>query len=148
MPALRHIARNRKGQALVEFLFAFPVLMLLIVGILEFSRLYYTRLTVRHAVAEAARFGVTGQQLTDPETGDFLSRSESIIQVMMDRARGLSLDVENIVMDPADGGGPGDLVRIQANYRFNFLSAAIIRSFAPPYVDFTVATSVRNEPIF
>ncbi len=146
--ALRRLGRDQGGQALVEFVLVVPLLMLLVVGIFEFSRLHYTRLTIRHAVAEAARFGVTGQRLADPESGELLTRSASIVQVMTDRARGLSVDVEQIRMDPADGGLPGEIVRIEATYRFNFLTAAIIRSFAPPFVDFTVATSVRNEPVF
>lgn len=144
----RLLRRSRSGQALVEFLYAIPVLMLLVVGIFEFSRQYYTRLTVRHAVSEAARFAVTGQQLVDPETGDPMSRAESIIRTMNERATGLTLKVEEIQVDPSDGGGPGEIVQIRATYRAYFLSAPLVRSFAPEFTEFTVATTVRNEPVF
>lgn len=145
---LRRSQKWRSGQALVEFLFAVPVLLLLMVGVFEFSRQYYTRLTVRHAVSEAARFAVTGQQLVDPESGETLSRAESIIMTINESASGLTLDVEGIEVDPADGGGPGEIVQIRATYRVYFLSARLVRSFAPEFTEFTVATTVRNEPVF
>lgn len=122
--------------------------MILILGVFEFSRHFYTRLTARHAVAEAARFGATGQQLTDPDTGDPMSRAESIVLIINRGAAGLRLQVMEIGLDPADGGGPGDVVRVQARYAFEFGSARLIRSFAPPLVEFVVTTTVRNEPIF
>lgn len=145
---LRRVRRDRSGQALVEFTLAVPVLMLLFVGIFEFSRHYYTRLTIRHAVTEAARFAATGQQLTDPDSGETMTRAESIVAVMQRGTAGLALDVDRIVIDPPDGGGPDEVVRIQATYRFEFLGAAIIRQFAPPFVEFTVATTIKNEPVF
>jgi uncharacterized protein (UPF0333 family) len=52
--------KNEKGQALVEFSVSLPVLLLLIVGILEFSRLGGTLLMVNYGAREGARIAALG----------------------------------------------------------------------------------------
>lgn len=147
---VRRFGRMRgkpRGTATVEFVMTMPMVLLLFVGIFEFSRHYYVRLNVRNAVAEAARFAATGQTLLDAE-GEEMTRAESIVSVIISRARGLNLDVDGIVIEPADGGGPDEIVRIQAGYRFEFMAAPLIGQFAPPVIEFTVATTFKNEPVF
>ncbi len=147
---LKNIGRrlDERGQGAVEFALVLPALVLLLMGIFEFTRHYHARLTVRHAVSEAARFGSTGQLLIDPESGETMSRAASIIAAMQRSAGGLDLDVEQIILDPADGGGPNDVVRMVATYRFTFMDSPLVRSFAPPFAEFTVATTFKNEPVF
>lgn len=50
---------SKRGQGLVEFALAFPVFLLIILGIFEFGRLMFTYSTVFTASREAARFGAT-----------------------------------------------------------------------------------------
>ena len=47
-----------KGQALVEFAVVVPLLMLLILGLFEFGRIYNAKLVVTQAVREGARRAV------------------------------------------------------------------------------------------
>ena len=96
---------NARGSVAVEFLFAIPIVLFLFFGIFELGRHYYTRLTLRHAVAEAARFAVTGRTLDDPNTGNPMTRAESIQLVIQRSAQNLGVDVAQIVIIPADGGG-------------------------------------------
>jgi Flp pilus assembly protein TadG len=48
-------ARGRRGQAAVEFALVLPVLLLLIVGVLEFARAWNLHQTLTDAVREGAR---------------------------------------------------------------------------------------------
>jgi Flp pilus assembly protein TadG len=48
---------SEKGATLVEFAFVFPLLMLLLFGIIEFGRLITTFVTVSTASREGARYG-------------------------------------------------------------------------------------------
>ena len=137
-----------RGQSAVEFLFALPMVLFLLSGIFEFGRHYYTRLTLRHAVGEAARFAVTGNVLPDPQTGDPMTRSQSIVQTIVDRAGDLNVSVSNLAITPANGGGPGEVVTITATYRYTFVLTPIARLFGPGYVDFSVSTTMMNEPAF
>lgn len=127
---------------------ALPLVLMLLSGIFEFGRHFYTRLTLRNAVAEAARFAVTGNTLTDPQTGQPMTRALSIVQVIVDRAHDLDVDVGHIRLTPPDGGQPGQIVQISATYRYHFVLAPIARLFGPGFVDFTVSTAMMNEPSF
>jgi len=127
---------------------ALPLVLLLLAGIFEFSRHFYTRLTLRNAVAEAARFAITGNSLTDPLTGQAMPRSTSIVQVIVDGARDLDVDVNRITITPSDGGAPGQIVQISATYAYTFALAPIARLFKNGVIDFTVSTAVMNEPAF
>ncbi|MGH7658216.1 MAG: TadE family protein, partial [Gemmatimonadales bacterium] len=73
-----------RGGTLVEMAISIPIVIMMMMGIFEFSRLYYTRVTVQHAVREAARFAVTGNTMDDADTGDPLTRAESIKRVIRD----------------------------------------------------------------
>jgi len=139
---------GQRGQGAVEFLMALPLVLLLLAGIFEFGRHYYTRLTLRNAVAEAARFAVTGQTLLDPQTGQPLTRAASIVEVIIDRAQDLGVGITNITLTPPDGGGPGQIVQIDATYSYRFIMAPIARFFGDGVIDFTVSTAVMNEPAF
>ncbi len=47
---------NRKGQAMVETIFVLPLLFLLVFGIIEFGRIYFTYSILSNAVREGARY--------------------------------------------------------------------------------------------
>ena len=59
MKAKKHGFMSKKGQGIVEFALAFPVFLLIVLGIFEFGRLFFTYATVFTASREAARFGAT-----------------------------------------------------------------------------------------
>jgi hypothetical protein len=143
---LRSFAGKEAGQSLVEFAFTLPVLLLLIMGSVEVGVMYYTRLTVRHATVEAARFAVTGNRLTDPVTGDPLSRPESIRQAVQLRADRFNVQLDSIAMDPADGGLPNEVVRISVHYTYEFSLPFVSTVFPERQRQFRVSTSMKNEP--
>jgi len=144
--------RSTRGNAVIEFAFVFPVMFALFVGILEFSRVFYIRLTLLSAVREASRFTVTGNVLPDPENpGGFLSRVDSIVQSVQNAAPGLDVDTGSVTIigpnGPGDPGGPDDVVTIQVDYDIDLLTP-IIRPVFPPdgRHHYTVAIMTQNEP--
>jgi Flp pilus assembly protein TadG len=54
----RHGRLDRKGQALVEFALVLPLVLLLVVGMLEFARAWNLHQTMTDAVREGARRAV------------------------------------------------------------------------------------------
>ncbi len=50
-------ARHERGQSLVEFAIMVPVLLILLMGVVDLGRAYYTYLALRDAAAEGANFG-------------------------------------------------------------------------------------------
>jgi Flp pilus assembly protein TadG len=62
---------SKKGQAVVEFTLGFILFYMILMAVVEFSHLLYTKINLQHAVSEAGRYMVTGQGLdhtgTDPD---------------------------------------------------------------------------------
>lgn len=58
LPARSHALRARsRGQAIVEFTLVVPVLLLLLVGLADWARLFTTAISVEAAAREAALYG-------------------------------------------------------------------------------------------
>jgi Flp pilus assembly protein TadG len=53
---LTGLRRDRRGVSTIEFAFAAPIFILLVVGAAQMGRLFYAHTSLRHAVAEGARF--------------------------------------------------------------------------------------------
>lgn len=93
----KHI-RFFSGQALVEFAFVLPILLLLIVGLIDFGLLFYTQMSVVNAAWEGARAGAT---IVDPTNGD-----QEIIGAIHAAAYGLDPDKLVIDIDPEQDEPP------------------------------------------
>ena len=76
LQALRRLARCRDGATALEFAFALPVVLLLLLGMFEVSMIMFVNTSVEGGLREAARYGITGQT---PETG---TREEAILGVL------------------------------------------------------------------
>jgi hypothetical protein len=146
MTRLTRALRCTRGSALIEMALVTPMLLILFASIFEFGRVFHTRLTARHAVIEATRYAVTGNQLTDAESGDVIDRAASIRRIVSERAYGLPVTPESIVIDPADGGGPEDVVRITLNYSYDYSLPGFMDVL--PKMRFSVAAAMRNEPFY
>jgi Flp pilus assembly protein TadG len=59
------VAKRRRGQALVEFAVALPILMLLVAGVLELGRGYGYAIATSDAARDGARFVAGKTSLTD-----------------------------------------------------------------------------------
>jgi Flp pilus assembly protein TadG len=57
-PETRAPQRRRRGQGLVEFALILPVLLLIIVGTMEFGRFLFVYVSIANAAREGARFGM------------------------------------------------------------------------------------------
>ncbi|MFW6192437.1 MAG: TadE/TadG family type IV pilus assembly protein [Gemmatimonadota bacterium] len=142
----RGLLPSTSGQSLVEFVLALPVLLLVAFGIFEFGQYYHTRLSIRNAVAEGARFAITGNQLPDPETGDPLDRAQSIERVILERTQRFGVVRDDISISPADGGDPEEIVTIRLDYAYRIGLPSVASVLSPGSLDFSVRTSMRNEP--
>lgn len=78
------------GQALIEFTFALPLLLLLLFGILNASWLIYRAVSLQFAVREGCRYAVTNQVLPLKDTGgSTYGVIESVKYIVQHRAMGL-----------------------------------------------------------
>ena len=136
--------RSFAGQALVEFTLVLPLLLVLFFSIIEFSLYFYTRISLRHVVRESARFAVTGNVLID-SVGIPMSRAKSVEQMILAGAPAVNLTPSNITMIPADGGRPGDVVRIEVRYEYAAKLPPFNLFFPNGRLPIHVATVTKNE---
>lgn len=90
--------RNLGGQALVEFVFVLPILLLLMVAIIDFGIIFYSQMAVSNAAWEGARAGAT---IVDPAQGD-----HEIIGAVHSAAYGLDISRLTIDIDPTQDEPP------------------------------------------
>lgn len=83
MAIMQRLRRNRKGSAVTEFAIAAPVVIMAIVGIIEFSMILFVSSLLEGGLREASRFGLTGFQPNG------LTREERILQIVEDHTIGL-----------------------------------------------------------
>jgi hypothetical protein len=97
---------GRNWPELVEFAVALPVFLVLVFGVMDLGRLYFTQITAQHALREAGRFAVTGNHLPDlKHPNQTLSRVDSILQVVRNMAPGI--DVSGVQISSLNGGSKG-----------------------------------------
>lgn len=137
-------SRSTCGQALVEFTLVLPLLLVMFFSILEFGLYFYTRVSLRHVVRESARFAVTGNVLND-STGTPMSKAQSIEKLILTGAPAIHLTPSNITLTPADGGGPGQVVRIDVSYAYTAKLPPFVLLFPKGRLMINVATVTKNE---
>ncbi len=147
-PELLRRLRCARGTATIEVAIVFPLLMLIVLGIFDFSRMFYTQLTMQHAVREAVRFAITGNAINDPGSGSPLTRVESIRAKIAQSAVNLNVDVDAITITPSNGGGPGDVVTVSSDFSYEFTTPLIKPLFPSGTYDFSVSSSMKNEPFY
>jgi Flp pilus assembly protein TadG len=121
--------KQQRGQAIAEFALIAPVLMIIIFGIIDMSRIYNAWVTIQGSSREAARYGVTGR--SDCSIGT-PSRLACIEDTALERADALTNSPEDISVtvrswefpdydDPAAEDDPGeqcDALEVQVDYDF------------------------------
>ena len=153
--ALFRRTASEKGQTVVEFSLVVLLLFSLIFAIVEFSHLFYTELTLQHALREAGRYSVTGQGI-DPSGADPNARLTAIRNKFCQNLIGTGLScatiASNFILSCPGGctgsaggaaGGPGDTVVLTATFQKPWFTGL----FGSP-ITFTLKTTWKNEPSF
>jgi Flp pilus assembly protein TadG len=63
---MRSFLRQEHGNALVELAVAIPILILIAVGVADYSRLYFTEITVANAARSGADWGIKAKVTSTP----------------------------------------------------------------------------------
>lgn len=78
---LQRLSRDRSGTSMIEFAFVLPILLLTVLGCIEFGRYYWIRNTLELAVEEAARFATLNKNATEAE---IQTKVRSVLTNMVD----------------------------------------------------------------
>jgi len=102
-----HHARREDGQAAVEFALILPVLMLILVGILQFGVVFRDYLALTDAVRAGARKGAVARHLASP--GSYTQGE--VKKAAADLGPGLTVTVTS-------SWKPGEDLTVQATYPY------------------------------
>lgn len=136
---VRRIHGRRTGQALVEFALILPLLLLLVIGLVEFGRAW----NAFHVITDAAREGARTAVVADATiTQDSVF---NVIRTALQRAA-LDADDATIVLSGVDGAtGEPARVEIRYPYRFMFLGPLMNRVGGGETVTLQSVSVMRNE---
>ncbi len=141
-------ARDRRGQALVEFALVVPIFLLLLFGLIDVGRYVYVSNAFNQAAREAARYGAVEQwQYNCPASVPLGSQDRFTCTeaVGKDRLAGFTIDPASAVtcQNPSGGTqtaaqcGANDLliVNLTSGSGFRFMTPIIGQLLAPPTID-------------
>lgn len=101
--------RSIDGGAAVELAFVLPVLVLILLGMIEFGRLMWTKSNLQYAIEETARYAIA-----NPAASYATLRSFAVGRVMGVDQRQLTTQVTN------DATCGESCVKIEMTYQFQF----------------------------
>ncbi|NLE76639.1 MAG: pilus assembly protein [Chloroflexi bacterium] len=115
-------AKGQRGQAMVEFAFVIVALTLVMVGIIDFGRLYFSYASIANAAREGARYGLmyparrTAGDWPDPDNIAFRTRA-------MMHLLGASSEIQITFPDGCEN--PGCRIRVKVSSQFDMWTPII-----------------------
>lgn len=125
--------KNQKGQALVEFALILPILLLVVMGILQFGMMLNSYLAISNAAREGARAGIVGSSDTDIQNL-IISTSPSLDPQ----------DLTVAITPDQNNRNSGDTLTVKVTYNYT-LTVPIISSLFNNVVVLSGETSMRVE---
>ena len=127
-PCLKHRLRAESGQAIVEFVLVVPLILVILFGIVEFSRAYNYWNDVNQLAADGARFAAVGRDPSNPTANPpDTTALESFIKSQADTAElrtggtGSIPNALKVCVTAPDGNGVGKRVLVTVKSSYNFL---------------------------
>lgn len=133
MVKVQNFIKNRNGQALVEMAFILPILLLILMGIVEFGRIFNAYLIVTNASREGARYASVHSSDTQIESA------------ISNLTPTLEQDKLSITITPSEGSRTsGNAVEVRIDYDIDIIAPLISAMIPNPY-RVTAQTTMRIE---
>ncbi len=118
-----------RGQSLVEFALAMPMLLIMLLGTLDVGRMYFTFIAIQNAAGEGALYAAInpkcihasdGPECADPNNAEYRAKHES-------PAGAVDWQRITIEIEPADRSGlrEGDPIAIVVRYDYDILTPIV-----------------------
>lgn len=124
---LTRLAKDARGNALVEFALSFPVMLLVTLMIFDVGRALFVYTSVNNLAAEGVRYASV-HGITSPEPRTITQVQNFVVA----RAAGLDPDLVNVTVNYEESSVTGDAVEITVTYNLDL--------FLNPVFDFANLT--------
>lgn len=135
-------ARGEGGQALIEFAFVLPFILLFLLTLVDFGLAIDRRQVLQHAVRDGVRFGAVGNSVADVQAHT-VDQAGDLIAVS---------DVDVCYVDENGNGNPGnagDSIRVTAHHTYSFTvgGGELLTAFGIPVptIDMDPSATLRLE---
>ena len=109
-------SRREKGQSLLEFALILPVLLIVLAGVLDLGRIYYSYIAVTDAAAEGATYAAMYPQVSD---------RDEVFQRAQEASRGLVQIDNSMVEVDCPSVASGAPVTVTVSYSFTVATPLI-----------------------
>ena len=105
---------NESGVAAVEFAIVAPVFLMLVMGIIDFGRIYFIKSSMQYVVEQAARHAMVNQSISATDLNAFADTE----------AASVGLSGAAFTSTP-DNSGAINFMTITGTYTFNFITPLV-----------------------
>jgi Flp pilus assembly protein TadG len=139
---IKHPAHER-GANLVEAALVIPLLLIILVGVVDMGRAYFSYITIINAAREGARYGVK------PLTGTTNLPTQGQVETM---AEAEAQDLTNLGMTPdcvaSSNTAPGTAKVVTCQVDFHLILGGIIYTGIPPFtIRYKVEFPIRCDGV-
>ena len=142
---------SMRGQDMLEYAVVAPAFMLMIFMVVDFGRMFFVQMNIQQAVQQAARYGSTGNHIT--QGGSTLSRVNSIIETAREQSYGayaFGANPPDVTITSSTGGsgsagGPQDTLTVSLTEHLPLLTPMVSRFFPGGKYTFTASCTIKNE---
>ncbi|GBF10519.1 MAG: TadE/TadG family type IV pilus assembly protein [Tepidibacillus sp.] len=132
-PFYKWFKRKEEGQAMVEFALVFPILLLLLLGILEFGHIFFSYLVIQNATRDGAR------------NGSVWATDQEITQIVEQKTEVLDQNNLSLSISPSPSSRErGERISVVIDYKVPLL-APLWRNILPNPFPITAKTVMRIE---
>lgn len=140
---LKKIAKNEKGQAMVEFALILPLLILLLCGIIDFGWIFGNQLILKNAGRDTARTMAINYEITKT---DAINDATTLTTFQNRLGAGSYLNNSNLVVNSTlSGTGAEQKVTVNATYPLPFLTPLLSSILQKTSINITTETTMRLE---
>ncbi len=127
------LLRDQRGQAMVELALVLPILLVLLMGAIEFGRIYHNHLIITNASREGARVAMLGRSDAD------------IVNRVNQAATGLDpAGLQTTVTPASSQRTSGTMATVEVRYSTS-LVFPLFENFVPNPLPITSRTTMRVE---
>lgn len=135
--------KNQNGAAAVEFAIVFPILLVLVFGIIEFSIMLYNKAMITNASREGARTGIV---FAIPRVSD--TDITSVINTYCSNSL-ITFGDQNTpvvaISRSGTGSEAGDILTVSVSYHYDYLVLPNLIESLISGMDLTATTVMRME---
>lgn len=124
-----NVRKSEQGQSLVEIALTLPLLILIMSGLLDLGRVYFTQVALEDAVGEAALYlsinpacidESNGPQCADPNNAYYRAKNAAGAEVNWSKV--------TIQLERPEVYGVGDPVKVTIRYSFELMTPVLPRT--------------------